>query len=49
MLIAENYCQRVDGEPLFVFYVCGEVFDSKAEITQHINEKHESPMNNDTS
>ena len=51
VFIAENYCQLecVDGEPLFVCYVCDEGFDSKAEITQHIEEKHESLMNDDTS
>ena len=51
MFIAENYCQLecVDGEPLFVCYFCDEGFDSKAQITQHIEEKHESLMNDDTS
>ena len=44
---AEDYFQLeyVDGEPLFVCNVCDEGFDSEAEITQHIEEKHESLMN----
>ena len=46
----EDYFQLeyIDGEPLFVCYVCDEGFDSEAEITQHIEEKHESLMNDDS-
>ena len=47
---AEDYFQLeyVDGEPLFVWNVCDEGFASEAEITQHIEEKHESLMSDDS-
>ena len=50
MFNSEDYFQLeyVDGEPLFVCNVCDEGFDSEAEITQHIGEKHESLMNDDS-
>ena len=46
---ADDYFQLeyVNGEPLFVCNVCDEGFDSEAE-TQHIEEKHESLMNDDS-
>ena len=53
MVDVEDYFQIefVDGEPVFVCNICNEGFDSEAEITDHISEKHKSPMSdnlNDT-
>ena len=38
----------VDGEPLFVCHICNEGLDTEAEITKHIEDNHESIMNDDS-
>ena len=47
---AKDYFQLeyVDGELLIVCNVCDEGFVSEPEITQHIEEKHESLTNDDS-
>ena len=49
MVDVEDYFQLefVDGEPLFVCNVCNEGLESDAEIRKHINDKHESLLNDD--
>ena len=37
----------VDGEPVFVCNICNEGINNEAEITKHINDKHESLMSDD--
>ena len=38
----------VDGEPVFACNICNEGFDSDAQITNHIKDKHESIINDDS-
>ena len=49
LIAVEDYFQLefVDGENLFVCNVCDEGLDSETEVKQHIQEKHESLLNDD--
>ena len=49
LIAVEDYFQLefVDGEPLFVCNVCDEGLDSETEVKQHIQENHESLLNDD--
>ena len=49
MVDVEDYFQIefVDGEPVFVCNICNEGFKNEADITKHINDKHESLMSDD--
>ena len=49
MFWQNNYFQIefVDSEPVFAYNIWNEGFDSEAEITNHIKDKHKSIMKDD--